>query len=88
LLTACADSSLASHLPEEKSSVQTDTKGAVEAIGQIGTVIVQINDMPEHHCQRDGRAERPHQRNQPQSGGGGGSFVLMAFCSSDVRRRP
>jgi methyl-accepting chemotaxis protein len=26
-------------------AIQTDTKGAVEAIGQIGTVIVQINDI-------------------------------------------
>ncbi len=52
-------------------AIQGDTKGAVAAIGQISSVIVQINDISEHHCQRGGGAERHHQRDQPQPGGGG-----------------
>ena len=33
-------------------AIQGDTKGAVEAIGQIGKIINQINDIPEHDRQR------------------------------------
>ena len=40
-------------------AIQTDTKGAVEAIGQIGTIINQINDIPEHHRHAPSRSRPP-----------------------------
>ena len=58
-------------ISQKIEAIQSDTKGAVEAIGRDQRDHQPDQRHPEHHRQRGRGADRHHQRDQPQRGGGG-----------------